>query len=485
MGLLTEIVVGWDSIEPILLACIACEKNIILRGKHGASKTAVAKIIAESLGSKHRHYDATKADLITIAGIPNPKSISDPEKPRLEYAKHDQTIWEAEYISIDELTRAPREAQNLWLSILEEKTLQGKPLVYKAAIATMNPSTYAATNRVDEALFDRFYAVMDVPDIMREGDARKNILAMLQMTRDGKTVRDEKQIAVLGQAMDEIRSTFQSFKAQDALVNPVESYVAAFFVELAANHKGYISGRKFDHVRDCIYAVAAYFKTMENLGSKVNAPDGLFAIAAQHAVTFVVGTALDIQATTIFSCHEKAVKVLKGLSGSASDTIRKEIHAANTIKKRIAVLEKHINAVASLPPSEMHAVIATATNDSMLVDFKDKKVDKKSAILGVAEAVDNIVPFLEKLRTMKNPAAKAAASSMAGSYLSEGLAQINNFIESMSDKLLGNNTVRYVTYNKLAGKKVENPFTKVYENGFSNGMTAAVENLLKEMQKIS
>jgi hypothetical protein len=74
---------------------------------------------------------------------------------------------------------------------------------------------------------------------------------------------------------------------------------------------------------------------------------------------------------------------------------------------------------------------------------------------------------------------------MAGSYLSEGLAQINNFIESMSDKLLGNNTVRYVTYNKLAGKKVENPFTKVYENGFSNGMTAAVENLLKEMQKIS
>ena len=77
MALLDKIVVGWDSIEPILVACVACEKNLILRGRHGASKTAVAKIIAESLGQNHRHYDATKADLITLAGIPNPKALSD------------------------------------------------------------------------------------------------------------------------------------------------------------------------------------------------------------------------------------------------------------------------------------------------------------------------------------------------------------------------------------------------------------------------
>jgi len=484
MALLDKIVVGWDSIEPILVACVACEKNLILRGRHGASKTAVAKIIAESLGQNHRHYDATKADLITLAGIPNPKALSDIENPRLEFAKHDQTVWEADYISVDELTRAPREAQNLWLSILEEKTLQGIPLKYKSAIATMNPETYAATNRIDEALFDRFYAIIDVPDILRTGNAKDNILEMLQMTRQGKVVRDPVQIEMLGKAIVDIKSTFEAFKNDESLTNPIEKYVAAFFTELANGFKGYISGRKLDHLRECVYACGAYFKVIESLGYKLSAADGLIAHGAQFAATYVVGTALEVPASTILACHQKAVKEIKGLSGSASDKIRKEIHSAKTVANKVSVLNKYIKEIAALPPSEMHSVVSIVSNMVPTATFDDGSDKKKTALL-IASVVDEMQPFLQNMRNLKNPIAKATAVTISGSLVSDAMQQLNACIASMQPVFAKSKVINEASYNKLAGKTIGNVFEEMFSAGFKNNMTVAVTKFFAEVEKLA
>jgi MoxR-like ATPase len=484
MALLDKIVVGWDSIEPILIACVACEKNLILRGRHGASKTAVAKIIAESLGKNHRHYDATKADLITLAGIPNPKALSDIEKPRLEFAKHDQTVWDADYISVDELTRAPREAQNLWLSILEEKTLQGIALKYKTAIATMNPETYAATNRIDEALFDRFYAVIDVPDILKTGNAKENILEMLQMTRQGKVVRDPVQIQILGKAIGEIKDTFEAFKNDESLTAPIEKYVATFFTELANGFKGYISGRKLDHLRECVYACAAYFKVIESLGCKVPAPDGLVAHGAQFAATYVVGTALEIPPSTVLACHQKAVKEIKGLSGSASDKIRKEIYAAKTVSNKVAVMNKYLKEISALPPSEMHSVVSIVTNMVAATTFDDGS-DKKQSALFIANVVDEMQGFLSNMKALKNPIAKATAASVSGALLSESMQQLNACMMSLKPLFQQSKVINEASYNKLAGKDIGNIFEKLFNTGFKNSMTETVTKFFAEIEKLA
>ena len=97
-------------------------------------------------------------------GIPVPQKLA---RGKLEFSKHDRSIWNAKVIVIDELSRANRENQNLWLEILEEKTCFGNRLYYEALIATMNPESYAATFKLDEALLDRFYAVVPVPELQR------------------------------------------------------------------------------------------------------------------------------------------------------------------------------------------------------------------------------------------------------------------------------------------------------------------------------
>jgi len=187
--MLENLVIGWQEIEPVFMVNIALKRPFILLGRHGTCKTTCAKEIAKIYGKKSfRFYDATKDDLISIAGIPIPQKLA---KGKLEFSEHDRSIWHAKVIVIDELTRANRENQNLWLEILEEKTCFGKKLCYEALIATMNPESYAATFKLDEALLDRFYAVVPVPDLQK-GTTNEIFKKVIKMNlREQNLNRDE------------------------------------------------------------------------------------------------------------------------------------------------------------------------------------------------------------------------------------------------------------------------------------------------------
>lgn len=471
MGLLKNVVVGWENVEPVLLGCISCELSIMLRGKHGAGKTAVAKIIAEALSNQHRHYNATIADLLTIAGIFNPKALSDMENPRIEYAKHAQTVWDADYLSIDELTRAPKESQNLWMSILEEKTLQGNKLKYKTAVATMNPSTYAATNRLDAALFDRFYAVIDIPDIIRSKNNRKNIINMLKLTRYDKAKRDPKDVKRLGIAIQNIKELYNNFIQNDTLQEAIDDYIADFLVELVNSTEIYISARKIDQIRACIFATTAYFKSIENLGYKINAPQGLFAHGAQFAVTHVFGTALSIPIKTIMTCHTKATKRLKGLSGSFSDKIRQKICDVNTVTSKINILEKYFKEISTFPPAEMYATINSAFQEAVQADFADEQSDKVKLLETLATAVDKMQPFLAKMNASKNPLAKGTAKTISGELIAALVKGVNSYMQKNQflSKNLENQHDNFITkkcnYNKVARKGIDSELQTLFKEG--------------------
>jgi len=230
--LLETIAVGWEGIEDVFLANLAMKKPFILMGKHGICKTRVSKEIAQiyknDTDSHFRFYDATKDDLITIAGIPIPEQL---KQGKLEFSRRDRSIWEAKIIVVDELTRANKDNQNLWLEILEEHTCFGKKLVYETFLSTMNPETYASTMKVDEALIDRFYAVIPVPDFQKS--TAKDFRKVIELNLNRHNGNEENQIPSAKITLEKIRKQYAKLLKNLEFLEGVKDFVS-FFIEANA-----------------------------------------------------------------------------------------------------------------------------------------------------------------------------------------------------------------------------------------------------------
>lgn len=423
-GVLSGIVVGWQEVEPILLACISAKINVILRGKHGASKTVFAKLVAQALGGKYRHYDATKDDMVSVAGIPNPEDL---KNGILSFSKHDRAIWEADYISIDELTRAPRESQNLWLEILEEKTCNGFPLKYRMALATMNPATYNATYRLDEALLDRFAALVDIPEVVNPNTDVQDIYDIVRMNINGhRGQRDPKDIERLGLAINTMSEYYTEFAASEEVSQAAANYAANFASELvrAVNRDSiYISQRRFIHLANCVIACGAYYKFAQTHGG-IHLTDGVFAAGAKMAITHVITAPLNISPTIVKTCHDKAVKYLKNIAGNKADKLLVEINKEKNLAKKTEVIKKHIETINKWSSAEIGSVFDSIT-------------------AMITQSAGEIISAIENAGTSELVSKEAALSKQTG-------AAIDKLQEICREVL--NNKDQYSTAMKVAAK---------------------------------
>jgi MoxR-like ATPase len=148
-----------------VLVAVACAgRPVLLIGRHGLGKTTLASHVARLFGGRWVHYDAAKDDLVTVAGLPDAAAMAE---GRLAFCRHPRTIWDKDVVLVDEVTRAHRENQNLWLEVLERGCLFGEPLACRLLIATCNPDDYSGTVELDEALLDRFAVVLELPTFQR------------------------------------------------------------------------------------------------------------------------------------------------------------------------------------------------------------------------------------------------------------------------------------------------------------------------------
>ena len=221
---------GLNHLDSVVLAALADEQPLLLIGAHGTAKSALLNRLAETLGLKHRHYNASLISFDDLLGYPVPNA----EKNGLTYLRTENDLWDAESVFLDEISRCRPESQNKLFSIIHERRVQGLPLKnLKFRWAAMNPpqsldsfdtdedESYTGSLPLDPALADRFPWVIVVPklsdlskkeriSLIRNGDDciqnKLDIKKLLEEVRDTKELITESDQQWAAEYVDAILS---------------------------------------------------------------------------------------------------------------------------------------------------------------------------------------------------------------------------------------------------------------------------------------
>jgi hypothetical protein len=156
---------GWSAQdENLVFSSILTGDPLLLIGNHGCAKTYLANRIADSLSKKSIAYDASKAMFEDVLGYPNLEKL---KQGIVEYIPSKVTVWDKEFILIDELNRAIPELQSKWLELIRSRKIMGYKTNVKWVWSAMNPMTYSATQTLDEALIGRFAIFLYPPDVLQ------------------------------------------------------------------------------------------------------------------------------------------------------------------------------------------------------------------------------------------------------------------------------------------------------------------------------
>jgi MoxR-like ATPase len=347
--ILDKCVVGWDTVEPVFTANVAIRRPIIMLGKHGTGKSTAAKLMSGLYGEgQFRFYDAPKTDLIALAGIPDPDGL---KSGKYTFCKHDNTIWDAKVVLVDEMSRANKASQNMWLEILQEKKLLGKDLVYEVLLATMNPQSYSSVISLDAALADRFSAVVNIPDPGEDSDLHSQTLEVLNINLNpDKDVIEENTIKDLSKIITETGKVFDSYVRDTQLRTAVNEYVASL-ISIIYDKSGkdaervYISRRKPVQLAEEVMGIGAYF---EVLGAQRPLEKG-----AEEAIAHTIAAPLKVPLKMVTAAHDKLREHLSSATMSREEKLRLRLASLGTVEEKLGFLVKNSDDVSKWPISDL------------------------------------------------------------------------------------------------------------------------------------
>src|SRR5688572_692846 len=184
---------GFEAQEPVILAALASGDPILLIGRSGTGKTFLLNSISEALGLEHRHYNASLISFDDLVGFPYP----DEAKASVLFLETPATVWGAESVLIDEISRCKPEHQNRLFSLIHERRVQGISLPkLRYRWAAMNPCSsdqtsledYAGSEALDPALADRF--ALFVLALDWNGLSKEEKLAVADPSGEGAVSKD-------------------------------------------------------------------------------------------------------------------------------------------------------------------------------------------------------------------------------------------------------------------------------------------------------
>jgi len=167
---------GYRRVEPVVIAALATEEPLLLVGAHGTAKSLLLNRLAGALGLEHRHYNASLLNFDDLVGYPFP----DAERTELRYVRTPGSVWGAQSVFLDEISRCRPDLQNKLFPIIHERRVQGLDLPdLRYRWAAMNPPSlddddddegYRGSEPLDAALADRFPFVVQVPGLADLGE---------------------------------------------------------------------------------------------------------------------------------------------------------------------------------------------------------------------------------------------------------------------------------------------------------------------------
>jgi MoxR-like ATPase len=175
-------VYGFGGVEVVIWTALVTEDPLLLIGRAGTGKTFLLNSLSEALGLEHRHYNASLISFDDLVGFPFP----DAESGGVKFLETPATIWPAESVLIDEISRCRPEHQNRLFSLIHERRIQGVGLDrLRYRWAAMNPpgidqggdEDYAGSEPLDPALADRFGLLVESVDWDRLGAEERRAVA--------------------------------------------------------------------------------------------------------------------------------------------------------------------------------------------------------------------------------------------------------------------------------------------------------------------
>ncbi|MBI4595518.1 MAG: AAA family ATPase [Candidatus Tectomicrobia bacterium] len=156
--LLDRYIVGHDDMKEALLLGVISREHIYLEGPPGTAKTMLAELASSSANLNfyfyQLHRDTRLAELVGDIVIAREKG---PEGELIRQSIRRGGILTAEICILDDISRAPGEALNVLLRILNERKFGNEKIPLLTAIATSNPIKDDYYNEpLDPANLDRF-----------------------------------------------------------------------------------------------------------------------------------------------------------------------------------------------------------------------------------------------------------------------------------------------------------------------------------------
>ena len=175
--LLDRHVVGHDEVKQALVLGLVCREHVYLEGPPGTAKTRMAELVARGsdLGFffYQLHRDTRLSELcgdVVLERRPLPESEGGGE--RVHQRIEPGGLLTAEVCVLDDISRAPGEALNVLLRILNERKFGEERIPLLCAIATSNPMRDEYYNEpLDPANLDRFGLQLRVTGLLQSGDS--------------------------------------------------------------------------------------------------------------------------------------------------------------------------------------------------------------------------------------------------------------------------------------------------------------------------